>query len=473
MKSAVDGATGLMKIVHWRYLVFLVLSIVLILSFIIHMPRDLQLLLFGKQLVPPMYTDIVNGVYDPLFRNSEVCLNIEAGNVDRWININTLQSFCAGEKVYPIPYIDYKFEYPPIIGALWIASTYLAYLLASLNSIEGLFIHYIFNSLALGIAAFVLLRYFILFILRFKNNSQRYLLPIAYIVMPSFIVYSIYNWDLIPAAMTMAGLWKLFYERKYFLGGLLIGLAASAKVFPIVIAAIVLYELYSEKKYVNLKKYLYGVIVGLTPYLMLVLASPTGFNEFIKHHASWYCENCIYMYITYDIWSPYNRALAFTFIIISLSIIALAYTREHGEYYLVGKMGLALVSTIVLNYVFSPQMILLITPFILLYLQKNKEFILYSIADLSNALIMILWFREMELRRILSFLGIPVEYNPWAPDSPIQILAFIRNIILVLLIISIASRLLTIKQRELQTSLSRDEMEPPPGFEPGTSASLS
>ncbi len=452
MKSAVDGATNLTRITHRHYLVFLVLAIVFILSFIIHMPRDLQVLLFGKQLVPPIYTDIVNGVYDPLFRNSEVCLNIETGNVDRWINIDALQSFCAGEKIYPLPYIDYKFEYPPIIGALWAASTYLAYLLAGLNSIEGLSIHYIFNSLALGIAAFVLLRYFMLFMLRFRNDSQRYLLPIAYIVMPSFIVYSIYNWDLIPAAMTIAGLWKLFYERKHFQGGLLIGLAASAKVFPIVIAAIVLYELYSRKKFTDLKRHLYGVIVGLTPYLILILVSPTGFNEFIKHHASWYCENCIYMYITYDIWSPYNRVLAFTFIVISLSIIALAYTRGHEEYYLVGKMGLALVSAIVLNYVFSPQMILLITPFILLYIQKYREFVFYSIADLSNALIMMLWFKEMELRRILSFLGIPIEYNPWAPDSPIQILAFTRNIILILLVITIASRLLTIKHQKPQAS---------------------
>ncbi|MEM4786272.1 MAG: hypothetical protein QXW87_05450, partial [Desulfurococcaceae archaeon] len=97
-----------------------------------------------------------------------------------------------------------------------------------------------------------------------------------------------------------------------------------------------------------------------------------------------------------------------------------------------------LVVTIALNYVFTPQMILIITPLALIILEKRK-LILYSIADSLNALIIILFFEDFKIREFLNKIGfpIPIEFNPWSISSIVQWIAVIRIMILLIIILSI------------------------------------
>ena len=60
-------------------------------------------------------------------------------------------------------------------------------------------------------------------------------------------------------------------------------------------------------------KYIIGFVsTGVLPFIILYIIAPRGFLDFINHHASWYCENCLYLPIINDIWSPLHRILYFS-----------------------------------------------------------------------------------------------------------------------------------------------------------------
>ena len=426
-------------------------------SFFIHLNNDVYTVLFNtSKPYENIYTDIVDGIYKPLFMNRELCRKAitGSGDVDRWFDREFLANYCVNGSVYPLPYRDYKFEYPPITGFLWIISTYTAYSLSGLNNTVGETIHYIIQSIALSIACiWVFIEFYR--IGKKIGVSHRLLKLLLFPLLPSLLVYSIYNWDLIAAAFTLTSI-RLFIEKKYLFSGLFIGLGISAKLLPLSIALVLGYELYASKSYKLLARYAIGTCIGLTPYLVFILY-PHGFIEFIRHHAGWYCENCIYMYIISDIWSQYHRVLALMSIAIALTIIAILPYKS-GDKGVVGKACLAISFTIVLNYVFSPQMILLTTPFILLAITSIKELVTYLIADTLNSLIMIYWFKELELRKTLSFLGIPIKYSPWTPDSPIQLMALIRSLLLIIVLLAIAWKTLslTIGTETIESSIDTE-----------------
>ncbi len=439
------------------------LAVALASSFLLHMNSDVYSTIFGgKKPYENIYTDIVDGIYNPLFRNTGVCDKARSGSkdLDRWFKRELLLKYCNGEDVYPLPYRDYKFEYPPITGFTWILSTYTVFSLGRLwvggnplQTMVGETIHYIIQSIVLSIAAiWVFIEYYRL--LNRLDTNHKYLKLLILPILPSFIVYSIYNWDLLATAFALSSL-RLLVDKRYLSSGLMIGLSVSAKLLPVSIALVVGYELYSSHIYNRLYRYVAGFTLGVSPYAIFMLF-PNGFIEFLKHHAGWYCENCIYMYLLGDIWSPYHRILALMSIAIALTIIAVLPWRSSEPRYVVSKACLAVSFTILLNYVFSPQMILLIAPFILLVIASLKELVTYIIADLCNALIMIYWFKEMELRKTLSFLGIPLKYSPWTPDSPIQLIAFTRNILILVILLSVGWRTLTLS---IETSIEETREE--------------
>lgn len=83
---------------------------------------------------------------------------------------------------------------------------------------------------------------------------------------------------------------------------------------------------------------------------------------------------------------------------------------------------------VALNYIFTPQMILMVTPFALLVLNCLPLYA-YVVADVTNSLLIIAFFEDVALRTLLSrLMPINTEFNPWTIDSPTQWLATIRNV---------------------------------------------
>ncbi|MEM2006793.1 MAG: hypothetical protein QW154_04095 [Sulfolobales archaeon] len=392
------------------------------------------------------YSDIVFGVFYPRFS-----ADYESSS-KYWYNVEILKLLMERKVVCPVPYIDYSFEYPPLVGLLWYISTCFSititlrsestspYASSYIHSIAEL--HFIVNAFFLSLS--LLLSVFFLHRLVITSTKKPSFLSIAtWLVLPSTILYSIYNWDVICLAFALSSLVAL-HRKKYFTSGALIGASIATKLMTASIAyTISLYLLlrsHRGEKLRNFSLFLLGIsIFGATPYVTLLVVSPRGFFDFVAHHSAWYCENCIYLLFIHDIFSYLHRTLAIALVIIlAITIALLIFNRKSIEdsSWLYKLSTLSTLGAVLFNYVFSPQMILLFSPLVMVFFVKISR-IAYIASDTANSLIMVLFFYDSDIRYLLNRSGIPVEvrFSPWTIDSPVQWLAAIRNILLLLIFV--------------------------------------
>ncbi len=398
------------------------------------------------------YSDIVYGVFHPIF--GAETLDSYQKLSDRWFHPEVLERLASGTKLCPLPYVDYKFEYPPLIGALWSLTTCVSIYLAFPNHYTRLdypdlidraaALHFELQAAILG-ASFILLVYMLYRMAELAEVSWRRVL--LFILLPSTVVYLTYNWDILATALMVGGLYA-FLRRRYIASGILFGLAIDAKLLPVAPALIVLYELLQRKlrdgesePLVNYTTSL--TITALAPFALLILFAPQGFNAMVQQHASWYCENCIYMLINpEDLWSPIHRITAM--VLIPLSLLLLATKPLDTPRVTLSITAAAITSITLFNYVFTPQMMLMITPLLVLAVPTDIDLSAITIADFANAAVILLFFEDSKLRSMLSpILGIGTQYNPWALDSPTQWAAQLRNILLLITWISLVATTLS------------------------------
>jgi len=381
------------------------------LSIYIHMPRiELPVKYTGLK-----YSDIINGLFYPIFNPSVDKIG------ERWFYTEKYYEFKNDSYKFPVPYVDYRFEYPPFTGLLWYISTCTAFKYTT-SIDEAALIHYYIQSAFIALF-YVLLVYSLYLILRDILRIKP--LRLLILLLPSTIVYMIYNWDIIAASLAVIGTLLITKGGRGrvqpLLAGLLHGLSISTKILTagIVYYYIVKYVSTRESKAREFILYTIGVVIsGVLPFLLLYSYAPQGFNYIVNHHLSWYCENCLYMPLVKDIWDSIHRrlfisiatALAITFPLIAAPWRGIDYRVEF-------KYLLAAVSSLILfNHVFSPQMTLMITPFALIGLE-SRLLVLYGVADVFNSMIIITFF----------------EYqNPWTFGSIPQYMAFGRNIMLLI-----------------------------------------
>ncbi|MEM4490333.1 MAG: hypothetical protein QXK41_04160 [Desulfurococcaceae archaeon] len=376
------------------------------------------------------YSDIVYGLFYTIFR---------PGNIDKWYNASTYVNFLNSQYKCPVPYVDYKFEYPPVIGVLWYASTCIGFMISS-NVESSARVHFYINSFVL-LVSFILTSITLYKITtKIHSSGMKEYHKHLLLITPTTVIYLVYNWDIIAALFAVLGVW-FFINRKYFKAGVSLGLSFSTKILT---AGLIFYFLVkllttNEGNEHRLVKYLIGLtLTGIVPFMALYIITPQGFTDFINHHASWYCENCLYLPLSRNIYSDLNRRLYFSIGTCLMLIIATLLApwknielKQDTLYYLATIMTL-----IIFNYVFSPQMMLMITPFAILAL--NKPFLyVYLLADFFNALIIILFFTEP---------------NPWVFGSNTQYVAFARNIILLFLLVYVLVEIIRNKLNTLNTT---------------------
>lgn len=280
-------------------------------------------------------------------------------------------------------------------------------------------------------------------LLRLENTAMRLLL---FFVLPSTVLYITYNWDATALAFTVMSLY-FFMEsesssKRALLAGVLLGLAIATKVLPIFIAAAVLYDLL-QKMYKarevrgRVRLYSAGLLTSSAiPYGITVALCQKGFSNFLNHHLTWYCENCLYLPLVQDIRSSVHRILFFSLATVAILSILAIEVSSRGKLYTV--TFLALSTAMIFNYVFSPQMMIMLTPIALLALPQSA-LIYYTIADVVNALIMLMFFKDFDLRAFISKYTniLRVVFSPWTLDSPVQWAVFIRNLILLIIFLSV------------------------------------
>ncbi len=446
-----------------RISIVIVVSIFIgIFSWIIHLP----IIPIDSSKIPRPFSKLVDIIYgNPGIRYSDITFGLFYKIFDQdliydenklrglWYNGDKLRMLILGKKICPVPYIDYKFEYPPIIGLLWYVTTCIAFQMglpssygpSDYISYKDLVaqIHFNLQSLAL-IVFFVLLQVYLLKMINDVGDDWRKIF--ISIFLPSTILYLTYNWDIICISLAIIGLY-LYIKQRDILSGIFLGLSVATKLLTIAILAIILYELIQD--YINKKVSMHPsssfIIVAMismgVPYVTFLLLTPRGFADFISHHVTWYCENCIYMLIINNIHDPMNKALYIAMLTLSMIIIFSIPVKEKKT--LLTCSFLAMVSIILFNYVFTPQMWLLITPLAIFIINDAKSLFLYLLSDIANYGIMATFFKDYEIREKLSqFINIPIEHNPYGISSPVQWIATLRNILLFILWIYILSRTL-------------------------------
>lgn len=416
---------------------------VALISIYLHLPNTQPLLNnFGFK-----YSDLIYGVYHPRFSYDLLSNYDELTKF--WFNPNAYLSLVYGNFTCPLPYIDYAFEYPPVIALLWIISTCAGFRLSIPKDStlipyptiynNALITHYLLQSLFLT-TAFVLSYVYLGKILTLLGKSPKRVL--IYVLLPSTIIFLAYNWDVIAALLSIVGFY-LFLRRKYTLSGMFLGLSVSTKVLTIGLTLWLGFELLNrvlrgEETLKNLIGYLVtAASTALLPFMMVYLIAPQGFLRFIEHHTSWYCENCLYMIFVHDISSPNHRIFyaVFTLSIFIVLIVFRLIIGKPSQSSLLNFAFTSLTTPILFNYVFSPQMFLMITPFSLITLDK-VNLMLYVISDLANSGVILTFFIDETLRAYLSrYIPLPVKYDPWSIDSPTQWLATARNLILLWIVV--------------------------------------
>lgn len=356
------------------------------------------------------YSDVVYGVFYQRFSPSAE---------KYWFSKEKFAAFIQGSYFCPMPYLDYHFEYPPLTGFTWALSTCMAFTISrDLNTAAR--IHY--YAQAASNLVFLLLYALALNKIALKTRQKSSRIAFA-LTTPTLIIYLVYNWDIIAITLALLGILAMI-DGKYLKGGALLGASFSTKLLTAGVAYYFFVKLiFTDKKLRRLLEYLLGFsLTGLLPILLLYLTTPQGFFKLIEHHATWYCENCIYMLLVQDIWSPLHKYFYLVFSGLYVVVLTVLLTARRGQHLeLDVKYAYAYISAlIVFNYVFSPQMLIMILPLAMLTL-NGVSLIEYAVADLFNAMLIVEFFAEMQRGG-----------NPWTLCSSTQLIALTRNILVLL-----------------------------------------
>ena len=403
------------------------------------------------------YSDIVYGVFYPRF------LKVGSSDGRYWYSPISPDELVRSGRPCPAPYVDYFFEYPPVVGALWYVSTCVALTLTSRGSGAGYVefisavaeVHFLVNAVVL-VASMALTSLLIYRALEGPPGLRRFDRALLYLILPSVLLYTTYNWDSLCSLLALSAfvvLTRRGSRWRFLVAGALLGLSVATKLLTASIALVILVYLVK----LGLRRSSYGggyvhflaglLTAGGLPYLVLLAVSPRAFVDFLTYHSTWYCENCIYSIVVHDIFSPLHRFIATGAILTFTVATALVTLRKVFEEVPERVYEVALCAVggvVVLNYVSTPQMLLLVTPLALIAL-SGTDLVLYIISDALNALIMVSFFSDASIRAVLSSLGLPIEvrYSPWTPDSPVQWLAYVRSAILIAVLVRKLKQLYT------------------------------
>ena len=356
------------------------------------------------------------------------------------------QDSSRGDTLYGVPYRDFRFEYPPMIGLIWYISSLLTRLLGGSNPLT---IHV--YSLFMINAVF-----YVIYVLAIDELVKRNYFSLSFsnlifsIASFSMIYYLMYNWDIVAISLAILSMLLLF-QKRYYLSFFVLSLSVLSKIFTIIFVIPYLYYVHEiEKKNKFLiapTSLLISLETILAGFSLLMLISPGGFQYFISHHSSWYCENCFYIMFTSDIWDPLWRAVS-SALMISIPLVLATYilirynvsSISGIEYKILTSSMISLSALVSVSYVYSPQMNIMLAPIYLIL--RSKELLLMCISDFLNTLIMILWFRS---DAITNLLGLPSS-DPHLRTSPIQWIAFARIILLWIVIYLVLKRISSSKE---------------------------
>ncbi|MEM1632881.1 MAG: hypothetical protein QXQ36_01000 [Sulfolobales archaeon] len=333
-----------------------------------------------------------------------------------------------GDTIYGIPYIDFRFEYPPLVGGLWALSSLITRIIHTEDPVR-FHMYMLFTFNALFYVAYV---YAISRLLRYVGGDM--LRTILSISSFSMVYYLMYNWDIVAVSLALLSLLYMFRDR-YILSSILAALSVLAKVFTAPLFLALLYYSYKKNDLTRgFKALILSLFIVLGVVSLMLVFIPRIYDYFFVYHSNWYCENCFYILFTDNIWDPGFRILSMVLmlvvpLLVSATIMSFKSPLDtNTKVYTLSFLSIA--SLISFSYVYSPQMNIMILPLYLVL--KGLALIMMIASDFLNMLIMVLWFKT---DLFTQYLGIPPS-DPHLRTSPIQWISFTRIVLLWIVIIT-------------------------------------
>lgn len=310
-----------------------------------------------------------------------------------------------------VPYVDYVFEYPALVGILvyfasllgrWSSTTFATSIVTYKLTVD--FVLYIFTMVTI----IVLYR----LTLRFRVEPKR--IWQVFLIMPSFLMFVDYNFDIIAIAFTLLALYLVMFSKPSS-SALCLGLGVCAKLYPGVLLPAFLAVLPSWKSRLRYVVITGAVVLGVNlPFMLAGFQTWFGTWTFL---AGWGIENS-WLIFAFGQLDPLARYVGLTVLAyLVYKVMAESHHREIPSHEkLLVRCYLLSLAWLLGSYIVTPQMALILLPFYVLL--PTVPILAAYASDTLNALIIVFWFTEMNLGR-----------NPIAPDNPVQWIALGRQLI--------------------------------------------
>ncbi|HKM75706.1 MAG TPA: hypothetical protein VJZ32_04745 [Candidatus Bathyarchaeia archaeon] len=291
-----------------------------------------------------------------------------------------------GQHNLQIPYVDYELEYPQVIGGLILIgqaiSTYFPFVIDQYNTfvvVESILQY-----------PFMIGTIIILFLLCQKLKINRTRIYLYILSTLTFVVYGFYNWDFVVAFFTTLAIW-LYVNKRYDGSALALAVAVLTKFIPGIMLPAMVVGLPDNKARMR--------FLAISVLTWLGVNAPFALSNF----GTW-----AQLFVGY---SGPNHQLQNTWISMVIStaglgdIISGARAGHVLSFAIIGYLVLRAITSdktpldkILLSwyawygaiYLFDPQMFVQLFPIIVL--TPDFNFVIYRIADLFNAFIILFYF---------------------------------------------------------------------------------
>ncbi len=285
-----------------------------------------------------------------------------------------------------VPYVQYELEYPQIIGVLIIlrqaVSTYFPVVIDQ-------YITFVV-TMAILEYPFMIGTLYLLYKLCMKLRLSTFRIYLYILTTLTFLVYGFYNWDIVVAFFSTLSIWY-YLEKRYDKSALGLTMAVLTKFIP----GIMIFAMLAGLPNWKARGRFFSIAAG-TWCLVNAPFAIANFNTWVKLFIGYSGPNhqlqntWISMVIQTaglgDIISGARAGQILSFgIIFYLIIRAIASDRTPLE-----KILLSWYAWYGAIYLFDPQMFLQLLPIVVL--TPNFDFILYRLADLLNAFIILFYF---------------------------------------------------------------------------------
>ena len=310
-----------------------------------------------------------------------------------------------------IPYYDFAFEYPVIVGVIVYVCTAVRIFIPDFSTV--------FNYYALAMDAilypFAMGTVTVLYKMCKMLGVEKHRILKFFVITPSFLMFTVYNWDIIAIFFSTLSIY-LFLKGMKKMSAVSLGLGIGAKLFPIVLLPVYLLEEKSWKQRLALAFISVGTFTLLNaPFIILNFS--TWFETW-TYHMRWGIEDSwlIYLFHQMDPNAHYASLAVFLYLVYKGLIETSKKEYVSQSQRVLERSFLMNLAWLIGSYVVTPQMALMLLPFMVLLPLIAPS--LFYLADALNALIIVMWFTPQ-----LNF------GNPLIASSPVQAVSAARQLL--------------------------------------------